>query len=83
MSVIKKVFKSIFPSKFKTIDSHKHHNKPKLELDKHDQDVMDIMKLMPITEFDDGNDKSAFFDRSKTFIRFSWTRAWGRYIRFK
>ena len=42
-SVIKKVFKSIFPSKFKTIDSHKHHNKPKLELDKHDQDVMDIM----------------------------------------
>ncbi len=70
MSVIKKVFKSIFPSKFKTIDSHKHHNKPKLELDKHDQDVMDIMKLMPITEFDDGNDKSAFLIDSKLLSGF-------------
>lgn len=60
MSVIKRVFKSVFPSKVKGNDSHKHHHNPK-KLDEHDQDVMGIMKLMPLQEFDDGIDKSAFW----------------------
>lgn len=57
---LKHAFKSIFSTKWKGKDSHKHHHNPKTKSDEHDQDVMNIMRLMPIGKFDDGDDGSAF-----------------------
>ena len=55
MSVnLTKVFKSFLPSRWKEKDSHKHHHNPKIKSSEHDQEVIGIMKLMPIQKFDDG-----------------------------
>ena len=60
MSVIKKHLRVFFRQNWRQLIVINTIIAPKLEIDKHDQDVMDIMKLISITEFDDGNDKSAF-----------------------
>lgn len=57
---LKHVFKSFLPVRWKEQDNHKHHHNPKLKPDVHDQEVMSIINLMPLEEFDDGIDESAF-----------------------
>ncbi|MDP5109766.1 MAG: hypothetical protein NWP47_00025 [Rickettsiaceae bacterium] len=39
-------------------------------MDSHEQDVVNIIKLMPLAEFDDGIEKSAFFLEPKLLSGF-------------
>lgn len=45
-------------AKLKEHHHHKHHTKSKV--DSHDQEVVDLMKLLPLGTFDDGIESSAF-----------------------
>ena len=55
---LRKAFKNFFNPKLKEQGSYYKNFK---ELDLREQDVVNILKLMPLAEFDDGIDKSAFF----------------------
>lgn len=52
---LKNGFKNFFKTKIKDQSSYKNKDLG------HDQDVISILKLMPLAEFYDGIDKSAFF----------------------
>lgn len=56
---LRKAFKDFLEVKSKEQYSHKGYYNSK-ELDSHEQDVVNIIKLMPLAEFDDGIEKSAF-----------------------
>ena len=63
---LKHIFKGFLSPKSKDPSTHKYHSK----LDDHNQDVMDIIGLIPIKEFYDGIDTSAFFMDPKLLIGF-------------
>ncbi len=65
----KKAFKDFLEAKPSEQYSHKGYYNSK-ELDSHEQDVVNILKLMPLAEFDDGIEKSAFFLNPKLLSGF-------------
>lgn len=72
---LKHIFKGFLSPKSKDPSTHKYHSSDKL--DNHNQEVMDIIGLMPIKEFDDGIDTSAFLMDPKLLISFLGTELGG------
>lgn len=73
---LKRAFKSLMQLKWKEGDNHKHYNNSK-ELDSYDQDIISIINLIPLAEFDDGVDESAFLLDPKLLSGFLGTKLGG------
>ena len=71
---LRKALKDLLKAKEQGNSEDYHNSK---ELDLHDQDVVNIIKLMPLAEFDDGIDKSAFLLDPKLLSGFLGTELGG------